>query len=694
MHSIPVWRGPAGGLEPEDRVRVDAAIESAAALDETVTQVEAARGQAVAAAAATDADAQAVEAGRQQAVESAGAAVAARQAAEIARGQAAAYAQDALGVAATMIPGKITFGWLTDSHYASRTLAPENDRWFNDGLLKTTDAVNSIAAHGVDFVVHGGDLIQGYDTAAGDQADAQAIIDIVRTAGAPSYFICGNHDLPRMSWDTFRSITGITNPGGYYHFDLRGVRFIFLDACYNADDDASHYGTGTSYTTVNKYIPPAQRAWLAARLAEWPGRFVFFSHQPFGIQQVDNSYVLNADAVHSIMLPYADRILAVISGHSHRNLRTIRDGITHYETEAMTDGAYPADAWGIVTIEDDVLSIEGYGQQWSWQVPSITSLSSLTAIEGYPLKHHLTADLPVTWRISGGADADDFVLAGPGNTLQFVGRNAPADKTSYAVQVAASHGGMERTQDLAISVEEVPVWESETTALVARMTVSPSITQHIAYNTLIRSLKTSGAWAKLVGLKVLAVHSRQAALLDWVNSAYDMADVEGPVFTVNRGIAGDGVNSFAIPFNPRTPGTALYSQDSATLGLWMNALGGATRAVFGNTNTRLGLSSTGTLGHALHNLAADVALYGGNHVAARRTSAAGYDLFKDGMLERNIATASALPTSTNFTLLGAAGGYTTGRVVACYWGSGTLTDQEMAAINTALSAYLSGVGAS
>lgn len=42
----------------------------------------------------------------------------------------------------------------------------------------------------------------------------------------------------RRPWDTFQPITGITNPGGYYHFDLRGVQFIALDACYNADNDA------------------------------------------------------------------------------------------------------------------------------------------------------------------------------------------------------------------------------------------------------------------------------------------------------------------------------------------------------------------------------------------------------------------------------------------------------------------------
>ena len=85
MYSIPVWRGPAGGLEPEDRVRVDVAIETAETINARMAAATAARDQAVAAAAATDADAQEVEAGRQQAVQAAGDAVAARTAAEAAR---------------------------------------------------------------------------------------------------------------------------------------------------------------------------------------------------------------------------------------------------------------------------------------------------------------------------------------------------------------------------------------------------------------------------------------------------------------------------------------------------------------------------------------------------------------------------------------------------------------------------------
>lgn len=85
MYSIPVWRGPAGGLEPEDRVRVDAAIETAETINARIGEATEAAEIATEAAQQTDADAQATEAGRQQAVQAAGDAAAARAAAELER---------------------------------------------------------------------------------------------------------------------------------------------------------------------------------------------------------------------------------------------------------------------------------------------------------------------------------------------------------------------------------------------------------------------------------------------------------------------------------------------------------------------------------------------------------------------------------------------------------------------------------
>ena len=85
MYSIPVWRGPAGGLDPEDRPRIDAAIETAETINARMAAATEARDTAVAAAAAADADALATEADRQQAVQAASDAAAAQVAAEAAR---------------------------------------------------------------------------------------------------------------------------------------------------------------------------------------------------------------------------------------------------------------------------------------------------------------------------------------------------------------------------------------------------------------------------------------------------------------------------------------------------------------------------------------------------------------------------------------------------------------------------------
>ena len=102
-------RGPRGAMEPEDRVRVDAAITTAETINARIGEATEAAVVATEAAAATDADAQATEAGRQQAVQAAGDAAAARRAAEQERQAAEAAAVAAAlrgGVRASIAEGR------------------------------------------------------------------------------------------------------------------------------------------------------------------------------------------------------------------------------------------------------------------------------------------------------------------------------------------------------------------------------------------------------------------------------------------------------------------------------------------------------------------------------------------------------------------------------------------------------------
>ena len=108
-------RGPRGAMEPEDRVRVDAAITTAETINARMAEATEAAEIATVAAEQTDADAQATEAGRQQAVQAAGDAAAARAAAEQERQAAEAAALSAQPYAsravaqATTIPGALNY---------------------------------------------------------------------------------------------------------------------------------------------------------------------------------------------------------------------------------------------------------------------------------------------------------------------------------------------------------------------------------------------------------------------------------------------------------------------------------------------------------------------------------------------------------------------------------------------------------
>ena len=78
-------RGLPGQIDPADRVRIDAAIETAETINARMAETLEARDQAVAAAQGTAGDAQATAADRQQAAQAASDAEAARAAAEAAR---------------------------------------------------------------------------------------------------------------------------------------------------------------------------------------------------------------------------------------------------------------------------------------------------------------------------------------------------------------------------------------------------------------------------------------------------------------------------------------------------------------------------------------------------------------------------------------------------------------------------------
>lgn len=262
-------------------------------------------------------------------------------------------------------PPLVTFGFATDVHRADKNTAQPDGiinavMPFRDADQKMAVAVAAWNAAALDFVMFGGDFIDDSGSAALVLADMPIIENAYAQVSVPRYYLFGNHELDRLTKQQFIDNTGMD--AANYYFDLKGVRFIALDACYRSDNDTDHYAAG-NYLYTNTYVPPTERSWLAATLASAPGKVVVFCHQR--LDGASNFCALNAATVRTI-LEVSGKVIAVLSGHQHINEKVMVNGIPYFEMEAMLDGLFPINAYAIVSVYADQVRIAGYGNQVSY----------------------------------------------------------------------------------------------------------------------------------------------------------------------------------------------------------------------------------------------------------------------------------------------------------------------------------------
>lgn len=87
-------------------------------------------------------------------------------------------------------------------------------------------------------------------------------------------------------------------------------------------------------------------------------------------------------------------------------------------------------------------------------------------------------------------------------------------------------------------------YDPDAQAYFAAMTVQPSAARKDLINALIVGLKADGIWPRIQWLSLLASHSEQAGRLNIKTPAQIASAVNSPVFTVDRGFAGDGATTY------------------------------------------------------------------------------------------------------------------------------------------------------
>lgn len=296
----------------------------------------------------------------------------------------------------------------------------------------------------------------------------------------------------------------------------------------------------------------------------------------------------------------------------------------------------------------------------------------------------------------------DGVATGPfnGRLLQWINQKLGTSFASLpqAQQALAVSNGFNNWS----SMSTLSLYETEASALFARMTTPPTAARKTAVNDMIVALKAAGVWSNLEVLQVYSAADSQAALLNWVSTSYNATAVSSPTFTADRGFATNGSSSYInTGFGPS--GSSLSGLDDSSLQMWVNkarqrpiiwGVGAVANqsilyaagdtSYFGSLNVATAGADTLTVEEVIHYMAAD--RYG-----AATSKIYGRDVTSSVLTRASLAR----PISNLFlgaqSNNGGVASYAVGDHAAFAYGK-SLGDAGHAALKSALRTYMIAVG--
>jgi hypothetical protein len=258
--------------------------------------------------------------------------------------------------------------------------------------------------------------------------------------------------------------------------------------------------------------------------------------------------------------------------------------------------------------------------------------------------------------------------------------------------------GVWRALDLSVALYRLALLQSPAEAVISRMAVPPTDARKQVITGLVNDLQVCGVWDKLDALFVFAAHDHQAALLNWKTSVVeDAVAVNAPVFTPDRGFTGDGATTY-LDTNTQPSSYVRYKASDATLGVYTRTPVSLNRADIAmgshaavtpaaGTNIVVRVNSTNFFNGA------NGLDYSGLFAASRLPGADTGFVYKDGQPAGSGAqSAGIVPGTPAQFLRNGLTNYSTREVSAGFWGAG-LTATEHADLNTALTIYLTAIGA-
>jgi alkaline phosphatase len=253
---------------------------------------------------------------------------------------------------------KVRIGLVTDLHYADKP--PAGTRHYRETPAKLAEAAKRFKQEEVDLVVALGDVIDSAESLEAEKGYLRRIAkEFVAMSGQHRY-VLGNHCVSALTKPEFLEIVG--QKASFYSFDLKGVHFVVLDACFRSD--GTPYGR-KNFKWADANLSPAEIEWLRTDLKKTPYNTVVFVHQrldffpPYG--------VWNASDVRKV-LEASGKVLAVMQGHDHKGGYQEIGGVHYVTLAAMVEGSGPENnAYAVMDVlPNDGIRIRGFHKQKSY----------------------------------------------------------------------------------------------------------------------------------------------------------------------------------------------------------------------------------------------------------------------------------------------------------------------------------------
>jgi len=213
----------------------------------------------------------------------------------------------------------VKFAQVTDVHFKKNSTA----------LVKIVKDINNTSD--IDFVVFTGDNI-----GQPNPQNLEKFLSIVKRLNKPYYIVLGNKDVSKANHLTKKTYMSMVRKVNRFHpkqtnyvFKKNDIVFIVVD------------GTKEVIPGVNGVYSKETIAWVDSQLTKNAyNKVVILQHFPLANKPSNEFYYTHNALEYLQMLSKHNNVIAVVSGHFHKNDEVMYNGVYHITSPPASGGVY------------------------------------------------------------------------------------------------------------------------------------------------------------------------------------------------------------------------------------------------------------------------------------------------------------------------------------------------------------------